>query len=228
MLLGVLLITSAAQAQIRNKSLDLGIDGRYYTAPLVISLGGGSIEGGLQSANFSGQLGYFLFENFAFGFRFAQTYEYFWVERQHFNSNLGRYEPYEQTESAYIYGGYLRYYVDFSEHISFFGHGEIGIGRERITYTQDDTLSGVETISLNRDVSDMGLSLGLALRPSPRVGLELQVMRRFVLESYAPQSAGGLIQSENFQGFEFRIGARINLDMAAAFQRNKTKNLRPF
>lgn len=231
-LLLLLAVSSASSsfAQIRNKSLDLGLDGRYYTAPLVISLGGGGIEGGFRAADFKGQLGYFLFENFAVGFRFSQTYEFFWVERQHFNSNLGTYQPYEQTENAYLYGLYARYYIDFSEHVAFFGHGEIGIGRERVTYTQDDSISsnGFETVRLNRDLSDMGLSIGLALRPSPRVGLELQVMRRFVLESYNPLAGSTLVQTENYQGYEFRIGARINLDLAQAFQRNKAKNIRTF
>lgn len=221
---------SASQAQIRNKSLDLGIDGRYYTAPLVISLGGGGIEGGFQAADINSQLGYFLMENLALGFRFSQTYEYFWVERQHFNSNLGQYEPYEQIENAYLLGGYARYYIDFSQHVAFFAHGEIGIGRERVSYTQDDSSStnGFQTIRLIRDLSDMGLSLGIALRPSPRVGLELQVMRRFVLESYNPLAGSTLVQTESYQGYEFRLGARINLDLAAAFERNKAKNVRPF
>jgi len=227
-LLATVLCSKQAQGQIRSRSFDLGIDGFYNTSSLVVTLGGGSANGGLKRAGFNGQLGYFLFDNFSFGIRYFRSYDNFWVEGQHFNQNTGQYEPFRQIDDAYIVGGYARYYVDFSNSIAVFLHGEVGMGKELVTYTSEDSTGGVMTNEFNRDVSDLGVSLGIALRPSPNVGLELQIMRRFVQEAYDPRvGSTGLTQVEAYSGYELRIGARINVDLIATFIRKGAPRIRP-
>ena len=66
-----------AFAQISPKSLDFGVDGFYFTSPLTIALGGNSIDGKYRELKLNGQLGMFVHNNLAIGFRYRSDFSYF-------------------------------------------------------------------------------------------------------------------------------------------------------
>lgn len=210
----LLLFPVMIMAQINPKSLDFGIDGFYFTSPLVVSLGGNSISGKYEELQLNSQLGVFVAHNLAFGFGYRNDFAYLSVEHQFFNSQTGAYQAYEQTNKASTFGIYTRYYFDFSQYISVFAHGEIGMGAALLRVSEQNAAGGVDLVDYDRDLKSQALGVGFAIRPQPNIGIELSAFRRTRYESYLPSvGATSILQTETYSGFEFRIGLRLNFDV---------------
>ncbi|MBI3143218.1 MAG: hypothetical protein HYZ16_10355 [Bacteroidetes bacterium] len=218
-----------AHAQVPPWSLDLGMYGYYYRAPLTISLGGASVQGQSRRADLDAQLGVFVFTNLAAGIRYSQSYDFLQVEQQFFNSATSSYEDYFQLANRWIAGVYARYYFDLWPILSVLAHAEFGKGQGALKYNQEDGNGGIEVVQLPRNLDDVAFGLGVSLRPHPDVGLEFMVLRRFRNEYYQPTGAGltGLLQVEQYQGTELRVGLRIHLDVVHMLGSKEKPSSRP-
>jgi hypothetical protein len=213
---GALLCSIGLKAQIPSMSFDFGADAFYNSSPLTISRGGNAINGLSRDFQLNGALGIFIFENAAIGFRYRSAYNYFEVEGQFFNANLGQYEPYIQIDNSSIYGLYGRYYTDLSKYFAAFAHVEVGMGTSLLSVTEENDQGEIVQTEYPRDLEDFGIALGLAIRPTPIVGIEFMGMRRTQFESYMPRgSTVNIPQVETRLGFEFRVGLRINVNFGA-------------
>jgi len=121
-----------------------------------------------------------------------------------------------------VYGLYARYYLDFSEHISVFAHGELGTGAVLLRVTEKNANGGVDLVDYDRNLEDQALGFGLAFRPQSSIGIEITALRRARYEAYAPASGGTTsLQTETYIGMEFRIGLRLNFDVIGYIKEGK-------
>lgn len=227
-LLGTCLLAgNSGHCEVPPKNLDIGIYGFYYRAPLTISLAGASVQGLSSQLDMDGQMGLFVFTNLSAGIRYGRTQDYLSVENQLFNTATASYEDYFQLSRRWMVGGYARYYLDLSYVLSVLLHVEGGTGAGVLTYNKENGNGGIEEVNLPRTLNDVAFAAGLSLRPHPDVGLEVSVLRRFRNESYSPAGSMGLLQLEQYQGTEIRIGARIHLDVVHMFDKREKHGLRP-
>lgn len=203
-------------------SFDFGAGGFFNSSPLTISRGGSAINGVSRDFQLNGALGLFIFDNAAVGLRFRNSYNYFEVEGQFFNASLGQYEPFIQIDNINIFGFYTRYYTDLSNYLFAFAHVELGTGTSLLSVTEENDIGEIVQTEYPRDLEDFGIAFGLAVRPTPVIGIEIMGMRRTQFESYIPSgSTSNIPQIETRLGFEFRIGLRINVNFRALKQEIK-------
>ncbi|MFY0675243.1 MAG: hypothetical protein JXQ87_17745 [Bacteroidia bacterium] len=201
------------KAQIPAWSVDFGASGFYNSSPLTISRGGNAINGLSRDLSVNGALGLFVFENASVGLRYNIANDYLEVESQFFNASLGQYEPYIQIEQTNLFGLYGRYYTDLSQYFAAFAHVEVGTGTSLLSVTEENDQGEIIQSEYPRDLEDFGIALGLAIRPTPIVGIEFSALRRTQFESYIPSgTTTNIPQIETRLGFEFRIGLRINVN----------------
>jgi hypothetical protein len=144
--------------------------------------------------NLSPSIGYFLMEDFALGIGLDYTYSY---QRDGDNNR--------RTDSDFLFGPFMRYYLPVKEKMAFFGVLDFGFGNSS---NENLLLNGNESVSSN--ILAVGVGPGFTIISTNAIGLETIFKYNFARSKFDTELAGiKTSTTTNTSQFDISLGVQL-------------------
>lgn len=158
------------------------------------AVGGGEKTPRSVQVNLNPNIGYFLLDDFALGIGMDYTYSF---QRDADNNR--------RTDSDFLFGPFMRYYLPVQESMAFFGVLDFGFGNSS---NENLLLAGNESVSSN--IFAVGMGPGFTILSSNSIGIEAIFKYNFARSKFDTELAGiKTSTTTNTNQFDISLGVQL-------------------
>lgn len=172
----------------------IGFSSTSSTISQSSSVGSGEKTPRSLQINLSPNIGYFLSNDFALGIGMDYTYSY---QRDADNNR--------RTDSDFLFGPFVRYYIPVKERMAFFGVVNFGFGNSS---NENLLVAGNQSVSSN--IFAVGLGPGFTILSSNAIGIEAILKYNFARSQFDTELAGVKTSTTtNTNQFDISLGMQL-------------------